>query len=127
MLRLIPALVIVLILVLFALSNRQDVTLGFWPTDYAVQAPLSVAILLGMAVAFFLGAALVWLDKLGLRGRARRAEAQVMRLQTQLADMEGRLNRPIDSARGLPEPRLPDSRATGPMVVSRSTLPTAER
>jgi uncharacterized integral membrane protein len=122
MLRLIPALVVVLILVLFALSNRQDVSLGFWPTDYAVQAPLSVAILLGMAVAFFLGAALVWVDKLGLRRRARRAEAKVARLQAQLDQMEVRQNTPNPSARGLPEPRLPE-----PMTAGRSNLPAPER
>ncbi len=122
MFRLIPALVIVLILVLFALSNRQDVTLGFWPTDYAVQAPLSVAILIGMAVAFFLGAALVWIDKLGLRGRARRAEAKVARLQAQLDETELRQNPPLASTRGLPEPRLPE-----PLTAGRSALPPAER
>jgi uncharacterized integral membrane protein len=122
MLRLIPALVVVLILVLFALSNRQDVSLGFWPTDYAVQAPLSVAILLGMGLAFFLGAALVWIDKLGLRGRARRAEAKVARLQAQLAEMEMRNTPPVATARGLPEPRLPE-----PMMAGRSNLPAPER
>jgi putative membrane protein len=122
MFRLIPALIVVLILVLFALSNRQDVSLGFWPTDYAVQAPLSVAILIGMAVAFFLGAALVWVDKLGLRGRARRAEAKVARLQAQLAEMEVRQIAPITSSRGRPEPRLPE-----PLMAGRSNLPSPER
>lgn len=95
MLRLIPALILVLVLIVFGLSNRQDVTLGFWPTDYAVTVPLSVAIFLGMAIAFLLGAALVWLDHLGLGRRARRAEAQVARLQAQLTQAELRREPPI--------------------------------
>ncbi|MBW4024598.1 MAG: LapA family protein [Proteobacteria bacterium] len=107
MVRLIPTLVIILILVLFALSNRQDVALGFWPTDFAIQAPLSVAILVGMAIAFFLGAAVVWIDKLGLGRRARRAEAQVARLQAQLAEAELRRT-PIATSRSLTDPRLPE-------------------
>jgi putative membrane protein len=112
MLRLIPALVVILILALFALSNRQDVTLGLWPTDYAAQLPLSGAILIGMAVAFFLGAAMVWIDHLGLGRRARQAEAQVARLQAQLAQAELRQTEPAFTGQGAiaarrPEPVLP--------------------
>lgn len=122
MFRLIPAVMIVLILVLFALSNRQDVTLGFWPTDYAAEVPLSAAILVGMAVAFFLGAAVVWIDHLGLGRRARRAEAAVARLQAQLAETEMRQKPPILSARDLTdESRLPE-----PAVAVRAPLPPPE-
>lgn len=88
MLRLIPALVLVLILVVFGLSNREVVTLGFWPTGYSLALPLSLAVLAGMGVAFLLGGAVVWLDHLGLRRRARRAEAQVARLQAELTRAE---------------------------------------
>lgn len=95
MLRLIPALILVLILIVFSLSNRESVTLGFWPTDYSAVLPLSVAILVGMALAFLLGAAVVWLDHLGLGRRARRAEAEVRRLQAQLTQAEIRRQPPI--------------------------------
>jgi putative membrane protein len=107
MLRLIPALILVLVLIIFGLSNRQAVTLGFWPTDYAATIPLSVAILIGMAIAFVLGAAIVWLDHLGLGRRARRAEAQVARLQAQLAQAELRAQPPIIASRDLPPIRVP--------------------
>jgi uncharacterized integral membrane protein len=111
MFRLIPALILILILALFALSNREAVTLGFWPTDYTTQVPLAVAILVGMAIAFVLGAAIVWVDHLGLGRRARRAEASVRRLQAQLAEAEARQTPPA-FAHGLadlrrPEPVLP--------------------
>jgi putative membrane protein len=111
MLRLIPALILILIMAIFELSNRQDVTIGFWPTDYTTQVPLGVAVLVGMAIAFVLGAGLVWLDKIGLGRRARRAEASVRRLQAQLADVQARRTPPA-YAQGLsdlrrPEPVLP--------------------
>jgi uncharacterized integral membrane protein len=112
MFRLIPALILILILAIFALSNRQDVTIGFWPTDYTTQVPLAVAVLVGMGVAFVLGAAIVWVDKLGLGRRARRAEGSVRRLQAQLAEAEMRQKTPTYATQGLstmrrPEPVLP--------------------
>jgi lipopolysaccharide assembly protein A len=104
MMRLIPALVFVLLLVLFALSNRQDVAIGFWPTDYVTEIPLSVAILVGMALAFLVGASIFWLQTLGLRRRARRAEALVSRLQAQIATTELR-QAPVENRAGSPVPR----------------------
>ena len=98
MLRLIPALILVLILVVFGLSNREVVTLGFWPTGYGLALPLSLAILAGMGIAFLLGGAVVWLDHLGLRRRARRAEAQVAKLQAELTLAETRRAPPFYSA-----------------------------
>ncbi|WP_419758978.1 LapA family protein [Acidisoma sp.] len=107
MLRLIPALILILILALFALSNRQPVTIGYWPTDYTTQVPLAVAILVGMAIAFVLGAAVVWVDHLGLGRRARRAESEVRRLKAQLADAEARKT-PPSYTQGLPSMRRPE-------------------
>jgi len=108
MFRLIPALILILILALFALSNRQDVSVGFWPTDYTTQVPLAVAILVGMALAFVFGAAIVWIDHLGLGRRARRAEATVRRLQAQLAEAEMRQAVPAYAARSLSDARRPE-------------------
>jgi uncharacterized integral membrane protein len=121
MLRLIPALVLVLVLIVFGLSNRQAVTLGFWPTDYAATLPLSVAILIAMAIAFLLGAAVVWLDHLGLGGRARRAEAQVARLQAQLAAVELRAQPPA-----IREPDLRPAGAALSAAVPADPLPPPE-
>ena len=40
--RLLIGLPLLLLLVLFALSNTAPVRLGLWPTDYALQLPLSL-------------------------------------------------------------------------------------
>lgn len=82
--RLLIAAPFLLILVLFALSNRQDVTLGLWPTDLAMTLPLSVAILGAMAVAFLIGALVVWVPTLGVRLRARRLQRETRALQARL-------------------------------------------
>ncbi len=91
MLPLILSLPVLLLLVLFALSNQQSVRIGLWPTDFALQAPLSLAVL-GLALVFFLAGALVaWGGALSARRRARRAEAAVRQLTNQVEALQARL------------------------------------
>lgn len=78
-------LILLALLVSFALSNAQPVTVGLWPTGLAADLPLSVAILIGMGAAFLLGALMLWFSALGARSRARIAEDRVRMLQAQLA------------------------------------------
>ena len=89
--RLLIALPFLLLLVLFALSNTAPVRLRLWPTDYALELPLSLAVLGAMAVAFLLGGALVWLSELAQRRRARRAEQALRLLEAQVEDLKARL------------------------------------
>jgi uncharacterized integral membrane protein len=79
------------LLVLFALSNPQPVHLGMWPTDYGADLPLSIALLIGSAAAFVLGALLMWLALVGARLRARRSEQQVKIMEKQVANLQTRL------------------------------------
>ncbi len=82
--RFLIALPFLLVLVLFALSNTQSVHLGLWPTDLGLDAPLSIVVLVGMAIAFVLGALALWFSALAARHRARRAEHRVRALEAQL-------------------------------------------
>jgi lipopolysaccharide assembly protein A len=93
--RLLIALPLLLLLVLFALSNREPVRLGLWPTDYSLVVPLSLAVLGGMAVAFLVGGLLVWVSALAQRRRARRAEQTVQLLEAQVQELKARLPQPL--------------------------------
>jgi putative membrane protein len=95
MLFLIITLVLCLPLVLFALSNTQMVRLGLWPTDYSIDVHLSLAILLAMALAFLLGALVVWISELYQRRRARHAERTVRLLEAQIEELKHRIDAPI--------------------------------
>ena len=88
--RLLLSLPILLLLVLFALSNTDTVQVGIWPTDLSLHAPLSLVILGGMAIAFLLGGVLVWFSELGQRRRARRAERTVRMLEAQVEELKAR-------------------------------------
>lgn len=89
--RILIAIPFLLILVLFALSNTAPVKLGFWPTDFTMQLPLSLAILGGMGLAFLIGGLLVWVSALGQRRRARRAEQAVRLLEAQVQELKARV------------------------------------
>lgn len=71
--------------VLFALSNPQEVALRLWPLDLVLVAPLSLAVLAVAALAFLLGAAIASASSWPLRRRLRRAEhaARVMQAEVQ--------------------------------------------
>jgi len=91
MLFLIVTFILCLPLVLFALSNTQVVRLGLWPTDYGIDVYLSLAILIAMAIAFLLGALVVWMSELAQRRRARRAERTVRLLEAQVEELKARM------------------------------------
>jgi putative membrane protein len=93
--RLLIALPPLLLLVLFALSNRQPVPLKIWPADYTLVLPLSLAVLGGMAVAFLAGGLLVWMSALAQRRRARKAEQTVRLLEAQVQELKARLPQPL--------------------------------
>jgi uncharacterized integral membrane protein len=82
-LRLILAAIAVLLVVVFALSNRQVVSVGMWPTGFVWELPLSLAVLLVAAVFFVGGALLGWSGTLAARRRARRAEAALRLIEAQ--------------------------------------------
>ena len=95
MLFLIVIFILCVPLVLFALSNTEVVRLGLWPTDYGIDVHLSIAILVAMAIAFLLGALVVWLSALSQRRRARRAERTVRLLEAQIATLQARTASPV--------------------------------
>jgi uncharacterized integral membrane protein len=84
MLRFIILLPFLIVLVAFALSNQQTVTLGMWPTDLTVEAPLSIAVLIAAGVFFFLGALFVWFGSVAARTRAARAGRRAASLEAEL-------------------------------------------
>jgi uncharacterized integral membrane protein len=89
--RLVIGLPLLLLMVVFALSNRAAVTLGLWPTDFSLEVPLSLAILAAMAIAFLMGGFLVWFSVLAQRSRARRAEQAVRLLEAEVQSLKARL------------------------------------
>lgn len=91
---------VLLLVILFALSNTEMVRLTLWPTDLLVAAPLSLVILSAMGLAFLLGALTTWVVGVAARLRARRASHEAATLRAELAATQAR----IPSATVLPPP-----------------------
>ncbi len=72
------------VVVLFALSNRQVVEMRLWPLDIAWATPLAIAVLVPCALAFLLGAAIVWLSDLPSRRRGWTAQRRAAVLQREI-------------------------------------------
>ncbi|HWL81135.1 MAG TPA: lipopolysaccharide assembly protein LapA domain-containing protein [Roseomonas sp.] len=81
---------LLLVLVLFAVSNTMPVALQLWPFDVSWEVPLAGAVLGAAALAFLLGALLAWGSALHYRRRARRMQRAAQLLEAELAEIRAR-------------------------------------
>jgi uncharacterized integral membrane protein len=84
------------LLIPFAISNREPVSLGLWPLPFLVDLPLYLLVLLLLFGGFIIGAAATWIAgrhiRRELRRRRRRAEAlerELTAARSQLEDQAG--------------------------------------
>ena len=84
-------LVIAILLILFAVSNRETVPVGFWPLSFLMDVPLYLLCFLSLLFGALIGVAIAWIAGHGnrreLRTRRRRIEAlerELMATQSQL-------------------------------------------
>jgi putative membrane protein len=90
---------LLLLMVLFALTNTEPVRLGLFPLGHLpFEIPASVAILGAMAIGFFLGGLRLWFTALYHRRAARRAEDAVRLLEAKHRELQARA--PMTTARG---------------------------
>jgi uncharacterized integral membrane protein len=80
----------------FAVANRQAVTISFDPFDashpaYSLTLPLFVTILLLVILGVLVGGCAAWLRQARWRAAARRAEAQNRELTAEIATLRRRL------------------------------------
>jgi uncharacterized integral membrane protein len=95
--KIVTALVLILValvLIAFAVANRQVVSVSLDPFDQAnpamaVSQPLYVVIFGLLIAGVLLGGCAAWLRQAKWRARARRAEAQVDALRVQLSAQPG--------------------------------------
>jgi uncharacterized integral membrane protein len=81
---------VTLVVVVFALANRHEVRLSFWPFPWATDLPVYVIVLCCLLVGFLLGAGLAWLSGGPRRRRARQTAERARALADQLAELKRR-------------------------------------
>jgi uncharacterized integral membrane protein len=86
---------LLLLMVTFALSNREPVPLGLFPLGrLPFEVPLSIVVLAAMGLGFFLGGLRVWFTALRHRRAARRTEAAMRLLEARHQEMKARVSAP---------------------------------
>lgn len=74
--------------VVFAVVNRQDVDVLIWPFGIQLQAPLFLVILLALFLGFLIGGLLAWFSAHAARRREKRQQNEKLRaLERQLEDL----------------------------------------
>jgi lysylphosphatidylglycerol synthetase-like protein (DUF2156 family) len=76
---------VALVAISFALTNRQDVTIGLWPLPFELSVPFFVAALIGVLLGFLAGGLVAWAAQHRNRARARRETRRAERLEQELA------------------------------------------
>ena len=89
-------LVIATVLILFAVSNRETVSVELWPLPFLAEVPLYLLCFLSLLIGTLIGAAIAWIagrrNRRELRSRRRRIEA----LERELTATQSRIENPSE-------------------------------
>jgi len=117
---------LMVVVVLFAISNRDPVTLSIWPLAAERQAPLYLVILLVAVAGFIVGAVFTWVLGIGGRMRARRDRRKLQGLSREQAGWAERGKRDTEEAyRQQEEDRYAKAVRGEPAAGSGTALPAA--
>ena len=79
---------VAVIVVLFAVANRETVTVSLWPLPYDVDMPMYAAVLGALAVGIVIGATASWFSAGRFRRRARTESQKAKSLERELLASE---------------------------------------
>ena len=109
-------LAIAIFLILFAVSNRETVSVGFWPLPFLLDVPLYLLCFLSLVIGTLIGVATAWMAGHGkrrvLKSRRRRIEA----LERELTATQSQMGNHSEPART----QLPVTRQLRPLVNRES-------
>jgi uncharacterized integral membrane protein len=74
-----------IVLVVFAVSNREAVTVAFWPLPARLGAPLYLVVLLALLAGFLVGEFVAWINARRARRLARERARRIEALERELA------------------------------------------
>lgn len=90
---------VAVLLIPFALSNREPISLGFWPLPFLVDLPLYLLVLLLLLAGFVSGAAATWIAGRRIRRELRRRRRRVETLERELAAARSQLENQVGTGK----------------------------
>lgn len=76
---------VALVIVVFAVANRQIVTVDLWPFELSLTPPLFALVLGAMLVGFIAGMFVMWVSAGRIRDRARRQSYRASSLEREVS------------------------------------------
>jgi uncharacterized integral membrane protein len=76
---------VAVVLILFAISNRESVSLELWPLPAVVEMPLYLMMLGTLLIGFVVGELAAWVGSWRWRREARRSRDRIAMLERELA------------------------------------------
>ena len=113
---------LIVVAAIFAIANREPITLDLWPFEASPQLPLFVILLACLAFGLVVGGLAAWLSAAPTRRRARQARRRVAELEREAARLRQERDcaaravaPPADSGQpGRPAPAVGTAVAPGP-------------
>jgi putative membrane protein len=75
---------VALVLILFAVSNREAVSVALWPLPATIELPLYLVVLGMLIIGFLSGQFVTWIAGWRWRREARRSRERIARLEREL-------------------------------------------
>jgi lipopolysaccharide assembly protein A len=90
--------ILVVVITMLAVSNREMVSLGLWPLSVVTKAPLYLVMLASLVLGVLIGAVAVWIKGGRRRHELRECRRQNAALARELATSQAQLGREPPSA-----------------------------
>jgi len=91
------------VVIAFAVANREFVPIDLWPLEVALELPVFVLVLGSMLAGFLIGALVMWLSAGTQRRRARAVRGQLGKLEREARRQQDTQDRAVVRS-GLPAP-----------------------
>lgn len=79
------------VLAVFAVSNRENIALAYWPLPFLFELPLYLLVLAALVLGFICGEATTWLAGRRWRREVRRCGRRIAALERELSATQARL------------------------------------
>lgn len=117
-----------IIVISFAVSNREPVALGLWPLPFEVEMPLFLPVLGALVVGFVTGGAIAWWSGGRTRRLARRQSSRLKSLTSEVETLRSRDEESSDSAtRKREAERLSAAAHASEVAAQREASPAPRR
>ena len=111
-------LVIAIFLILFAVSNRETVSIGLWPLPFLADVPLYLLCFLSLLVGTLIGVAAAWMAGHGKRRELRSRRRRIEALERELTATQSQMGNHSEPART----QLPVTRQPRPLMMTQRGL-----